>query len=282
MVHAGTVDHRSPTPTDLAGLATEVAREAAEMARTALREARHLVETKSTATDMVTATDRAIEAHILERLLNARPDDGFLGEESSERSGTSGIRWIVDPIDGTTNFFYGLPGFNTSIAAERDGEIIAGVVVDPVRDELFSATLGGGATCNGVPIRCTDATTAALALVVTGFSYRIDRRRAQARVVADLIGEVRDIRRLGAAALDLCMVAAGRVDAYFESGLQPWDRAAGVLIAREAGARVEDLHGGDPSSTFVLASSPGVFDELAATLRRLDAEEPPAPVPRTS
>lgn len=265
----------SDDPSSLCQLATEVAHHAATMTRAALLQSRLAFDTKSTQTDLVTETDRAVEAAIVARLLDARPNDGVLGEEGADRAGTSGVRWIIDPIDGTTNFFYGLPGFNTSIAAEVDGTVVAGVVIDPVRDEVFAATLHGGASCNGTPIKCRATHDVALSLVVTGFAYDAERRRAQAEVVAGLIGDVRDIRRLGAAALDLCTVAAGRADAYFESGLQPWDRAAGVLIASEAGLRVEDLHGGKPSEAFVLAATPGIFDALAALLRaqpRVEAE----------
>lgn len=269
MVHAGPVS--DVLPDELLDLAIEIAREVAGRLRTEVRHDHRNIETKSSITDMVTATDRAVEELIRTRLLAARPDDGFIGEEGADRVGTSGVTWIVDPIDGTTNFVYGLRGFNTSIAAQLDGVTIAGVVVDPLLDEYFTATIGGGAHCNGDRISCSTQTDLALSLVATGFSYDPARRTAQAEVVSSLIGEVRDIRRLGAAALDLCMVAAGRVDAYFESGLKVWDRAAGELIAREAGALVGGIDGSEPSETFMLAAPPGLFRPLQQRLHGLNA-----------
>lgn len=269
MDHAGLVS--DDLPNDLLDLAVEVAREVAARLRTAVLQDHRDIDTKSSVTDLVTATDRAIEELIRARLLDARPDDGFIGEEGADCAGTSGVTWVVDPIDGTTNFVYGLRGFNTSIAAQRDGETIAGVVVDPLLEEYFTATVGGGAYCNDEPISCSSQTEMALSLVATGFSYDPARRVAQSQVVTSLIGEVRDIRRLGAAALDLCMVAAGRVDAYFESGLKLWDRAAGTLIAREAGALVGGIDGSEPSETFVLAAPPGLFEPLQERLEALDA-----------
>lgn len=179
--------------------------------------------------------------------------------------------WVIDPIDGTTNFFYGLPGFNTSIAARLDGTVVAGVVVDPMRHEMFTATRGGGAHCDDIPIHCTAQTDLGLSLIGTGFSYRSARRIAQAQVLTGLIGEVRDIRRLGAAALDLCAVAAGRLDGYYESGLKPWDHAAGALIASEAGALVAGPKGSEPSEALTVAAAPGIFDPLMARLTALGA-----------
>ena len=261
-------------PRALVRLATEAAREAATFVRAAVRADEHITSSKSSKTDLVTETDRATERLIVERLLRERPEDGILGEEGGGSPGTSGVTWVIDPIDGTTNFVYGLPGFNTSIAASLDGEVVAGVVVDPLRDELFSATLGGGAACNDEPIACRPLADLSHTLIATGFSYLPERRVAQADVVHGLIGEVRDIRRLGAAALDLCYVAAGRVDGYFESGLQPWDLAAGGLIAREAGARVEGLRGAPAGNAMTVAAGPGIFDQLVA---RVAALEPSAP-----
>jgi myo-inositol-1(or 4)-monophosphatase len=258
-------------PDALCRLAGQVAEEAADLLRDGLGRARLEVATKSTGTDMVTEMDRAAEAHIVERLLAARPDDGVLGEEGTDRPGTSGVRWVVDPLDGTTNYLYGLPGFNVSVGAEVDGEVVAGAVFDVIRGELFSATLGGGATRDGATIRPSAATDLALALVATGFSYEADRRRRQAQVLVEVLPRVRDVRRLGAAAVDLCSVACGRVDAYYEKGLAPWDLAAGGLIAAEAGAIVTDLAGGSPRGDTVVAATPAVHGPLRALLERAGA-----------
>jgi myo-inositol-1(or 4)-monophosphatase len=225
--------------------------------------------TKSSATDLVTAYDQAAEELIVAGLRVARPDDAIVGEEGTDRTGTSGISWYVDPIDGTTNFVYDLPPWSTSIAAGDADGMIAGAVYAPVLDELFAASRGGGATLNGHPIRASDRDDVALALVATGFSYDATRRRQQATVVEELIGHVRDIRRLGSAAIDLCYVAAGRYDAYYETGLNAWDAAAGELIAREAGCRSGDHRGGPAVPRELLVAAPGVFDELQAHLARL-------------
>jgi myo-inositol-1(or 4)-monophosphatase len=184
----------------------------------------------------------------------------------SDTPGTSGYRWIVDPIDGTTNYLYGHPGFAVSIACERDGETIAGVVFDPIHDQLFAATRGGGATLNSEPIRCSEETDISRALIATGFSYDAERRREQGQVIARVIGEIRDIRRMGAAAVDLCSVACGRVDAYFERGLNAWDLAAGELIAREAGAVIEAIEGGPARPGSVLAAPSALVEPLRALL----------------
>jgi myo-inositol-1(or 4)-monophosphatase len=176
------------------------------------------------------------------------------------------VEWIVDPIDGTTNYLYGHPGFAVSIAVAVDGVVTAAVVVDPLHGDVFRATKGGGALRNGRPISPTAQTTLGQTLVATGFSYRSDRRRKQAEVLSTVMPVVRDIRRMGAAAVDLCSVACGRVDAFYERGLALWDYSAGALIATEAGATVGDLDDGPPSSEFVLAASPGVFDELRGLL----------------
>jgi len=218
--------------------------------------------TKSTATDLVTAYDRAAEALIVAGIRAARPDDAVVGEEGTNHVGTSGVSWYIDPIDGTTNFVYDLPLWSTSVAAGDAEGIFAGAVYVPALGELFAATRGGGATLNGRPIRCSDRADLGLALVATGFSYDAARRSRQGAVVAGLIGAVRDIRRLGSAAIDLCYVAAGRYDAYFEAGLNSWDAAAGELIAREAGCRTGDHHGGPPVPAELLVAAPAIFDEL--------------------
>ncbi len=258
---------------DLRVLATRIATEAAELLVERLSQTRSEVSTKTSRTDMVTEMDRTSEALLVERILAARPDDAILGEEGAKVHGTSGVRWVVDPIDGTTNYLYGHPGFSVSVAAELDGEAVVGIVVDPLHADVFSAVRGRGATRNGERIRVSARSELATALVATGFAYDASRRQRQAAVVAALIGRVRDIRRMGAASVDLCSVACGRVDAYYEKGLGPWDLAAGVLIASEAGASTGDLDGGPPSGGFVLAAAPGLFDELRGVLRAARVDE---------
>jgi myo-inositol-1(or 4)-monophosphatase len=250
--------------TSLLELAESIAQRAAAVQLERLG-SRIRVGTKSTATDMVTEVDGEVERLIVDSILAARPDDGILGEEGADVAGTSGHRWIVDPIDGTTNYLYGHPGFAVSIACERDGEVIAGVVNDPLHREQYAAVRGGGATRNGEPIRCSSETDPSKALVATGFGYDPERRRAQGEVLARIIGEIRDIRRMGAAAVDLCSVACGRVDAYFERGLNAWDLAAGELIASEAGAEITAIDGGPVRPGSVLAAAPA----LAGPLREL-------------
>lgn len=251
---------------ELLDLARTTAAEAAALILDGLQRARTLVDTKTTGTDMVTEMDRASEALILGRLLDARPDDAVLGEEGTDRSGSSGVRWIVDPIDGTTNYLYGHAGFAVSIAAEVDGRVLVGVVHDPLHGEEFTAVRGGGARRNGTVIGASTQSDLSLALVATGFSYEPERRRRQAAVLHEVLPRVRDIRRMGAASVDLCSVACGRVDAYYERGLQPWDHAAGTLIATEAGAIVGDLDDGPPTFDFCLAAPPALFAPLRDVL----------------
>lgn len=261
------------SPAALLELAAGAAREAGSLLRASLDRPRTTVATKSTATDMVSEMDRAAEALLVDRLLGARPDDGMVGEEGTDRTGTSGVRWIVDPLDGTTNYLYRLPGFAVSIAAEVDGEVVAGVVYDVAHDELFAAARGAGATRDGAPIWCSDADTLATALVATGFSYQPDRRARQAQVLVGLLPRVRDLRRFGAASVDLCAVACGRVDAYYERGLAPWDLAAGALIAQESGAMVSDFDGGPVRAGAVVAAAPGVAEALRSLLGDLAAAQ---------
>ena len=229
------------------------------------------VTTKATATDMVSEADRAAERLIVERLLAIRPDDAVLGEEGGthfDRTGvgTSGVRWVIDPLDGTTNYLYGLPAFVVSIGAELDGVGIIGVVYDPTHDELFTAIAGGGAQLNGRPIAVSGHTDLATALVGTGFAYEEERRRAEGLVVARVVPRVRDIRRSGAAALDLCNVACGRYDAFYERGLKPWDMAAGDVIVREAGGVMSAIDGGPAVAGSVLAATPAIVEPLRALL----------------
>ncbi len=232
-------------PVALRDLAVAVATEAGERIRARAGAADLRITAKSTATDPVTEVDRDVEALIVAALLDARPHDGVMGEEGADRAGTSGVRWLVDPIDGTVNFVYGIPGCNVSIGAEVDGQVVAGAVVDPLHGDTFAAAQGHGATRNGAPIRCTAVTDPAVALVGTGFGYDAGQRRRQAEILVEVLPQVRDIRRVGAAAIDICWVACGRLDGFYEQGLQPWDWAAAGLVATEAGAVVTDLRG-DP------------------------------------
>ena len=243
-------------------LASMLAQQAGSMVLEGRRAGLTEVYTKSTATDMVTEFDRASERLIVGELARLRPLDGVIGEEGSSVTGTSGINWLIDPIDGTTNYLYGLSGYNVSIAATLGPETIAAAVFLPVTNELFSASIGGGATLNGLPIRCGTTSELSQALVSTGFSYQPARRIGQAQRLTRIIGEIRDIRRLGAAAADLCFVAAGRIDAYFEEGLGPWDLAAGELIAREAGCISGDFQGGPVHPEQVLVANPLIFQAL--------------------
>jgi myo-inositol-1(or 4)-monophosphatase len=190
-----------------------------------------------------------------------------VGEEGTSTTGTSGIRWLVDPIDGTTNFLYGLPGYGVSIAAADEQGTLAGVVYVPALDELFAAHRGGGATLDGVPIRCGDRDDLSSALVGTGFSYLAERRSMQAARVTRMMPHIRDIRRLGAASVDLCFVAMGRLDAYFEEFLGPWDLAAGELIAREAGCVSGDFHGAPARPDEVVVTNGAMFGPLAQLIR---------------
>jgi myo-inositol-1(or 4)-monophosphatase len=258
-----------------------LAAETASAAATFLREGREGLgsaggdlTTKSSPTDIVTAMDRAAESMIVERLLDQRPDDGVLGEEGANRAGPSGVRWVIDPIDGTVNYLYRLPSWSVSIGVEVDGEVVAGVVHDGPCDVAWTALRGGGAFRNGARIGCSTETDLSQALLATGFSYVAERRRLQGQVVAGLLPRVRDIRRLGSAALDLCNAGAGHVDAYCEQSLNPWDLAAGGLIAREAGCRVEGLHGAPASDRLVIAAPPALFGQLHDLLAELRADEP--------
>ena len=271
-------DGRGEVPADLVAdlldLAVELARRAGALALS-MHSGLGTSDTKSSPTDVVTAADRASEELLVSGIRSARPDDGVLGEEGASFEGSSGVRWVVDPIDGTVNYLYGLPQWAVSIGVEVDGVTEVGVVLDPAKDELFTAVRGGGAQLDGRPLHCTGATELSQAMVATGFSYEAGRRARQARVLTELLPQVRDVRRLGAGALDLCAVAAGRVDAYYEQALKPWDMSAGLLIAAEAGARVGGLRGAGPGPALVLAAAPGVHDALHDLLVSLDADDDP-------
>jgi myo-inositol-1(or 4)-monophosphatase len=233
-----------------------------------------MVRTKSTPTDVVTMMDTAAEQLIASTIRAARPGDAIVGEEGADDEAAAGnrVRWIVDPIDGTVNYLYGLPQWAVSIAAEVDGVVVAGAVLDPSKRELFTAERGGGARLNGVAISGSACTDLSQALIGTGFGYDASRRARQARVLTGVLPVVRDIRRLGAASLDLCALACARLDGYFERGLNLWDYAAAGLIASEAGVRVEGLRGEPPSGDLLVAASAGVFAALHDLVAGLGAD----------
>ncbi len=225
------------------------------------------LDTKTSATDPVSDADRAAEALLVELITGERPDDGLLGEEGAARPSSSGLRWVIDPLDGTVNYLYQLDNFSVSIAVEDADGALAGVVYNPTIDRTFWATRGGGAFANGRRLQVNNPVPMDRALLATGFGYSPERRAAQGAVIAGLLPRVRDIRRIGSAALDLCAVAAGAVDGYFEEGVKAWDVAAGALIATEAGAVVSSVTPtGD--ATGCLAAGPALHAELDRELAR--------------
>ncbi len=255
---------------ELLALAHRIALEAGALAKRRREEGVTVAASKSSPVDIVTEADRETEQLIRTALKDARPDDGFFGEESGAEKGTSGLTWVVDPIDGTVNFLYGIPHYAVSIAVV-EGEpdpltwtALAAAVVNPASGEFFTATAGGGAFLGRTQLHVAPAVELSQALVATGFAYDSGERGRQGSVISQLLPSVRDIRRLGTASLDLCFVASGRMNAYFERTLSPWDHAAGALIAREAGATVKGLGDAAPSRDFILAAHP----ELALRLER--------------
>ena len=250
-------------------LAIEAARQAGALLLELRRSPAAGIRSKSSATDLVSEADERAEAAIVAAIRSKRPDDAIVAEEGSGAQGTSGVSWYVDPLDGTINYLYGIPHWSVSICcADADGAL-AGVVFDPSRDELFSSARGGGAQLGDRPLRVGDKGDLASALVATGFGYVAAQRVIQGRIIANVIGEVRDVRRFGSAALDLSYVAAGRYDAYFESVDKPWDWMAGAMLVREAGGRVIELQPTDSAFPRIIASGPYVHDDLLALLVRV-------------
>jgi myo-inositol-1(or 4)-monophosphatase len=262
---------------ELLDIARSVAEEAGALAARLRREGVEVAATKSSPIDIVTAADRATEDLIRGRLAALRPQDGFLGEESGGGAGTSGLTWVVDPIDGTANYLYDLPNWSVSIAVvEGDPDpatwtALAGVVNAPMLREVYTASLGGGAHVDGRPMQVRQPVPLDRALVATGFHYTQEIRTNQARVAQPLLARVRDLRRAGGAAIDLAYVAAGRIDAYFEQGLNPWDQAAGALLVREAGGVVRGIDGPAPTHRMLIAGQEAVVAELHAALVELGA-----------
>jgi myo-inositol-1(or 4)-monophosphatase len=217
---------------------------------------------KSSAVDFATQMDKQAEELIVKQLLTYRPDDGIIAEEGSAKESKSGITWVIDPLDGTVNYLYGLPSWNVSIAAKDNDGVVVGVVNAPSIDGFWSGVRGGGATYNGVKIKCNDPVELGKALLGTGFAYDLNLRVSQGETMAKLLPRIRDLRRNGAAAVDLCYVAMGALDGYFESSLNEWDHAAGGLIAIEAGAVVSGRGGGAPNSDLVVCAGPALHAQL--------------------
>ncbi len=271
----------------LTGLAERAAREAAALVHDGRPDRVEVATTKSSPQDVVTAMDLAAEDRLRAVLHQARPSDGILGEEQGYEPGVSGITWVIDPIDGTVNYLYGLPTYAVLVAAvaRREGSeaeapdpatwtVLASCVRAPALDRAWTATLGGGAFRDGRRLGLGAPPELGLCLLGTGFGYRREVRALQGRVVAGLLPQVRDLRRMGSAGLDLCAVADGSLDLYFERGLNPWDLAAGSLVATEAGAQVSGLHGAAAGESMTVAGHPARLPELVTLLEEAGADEP--------
>ena len=264
------------TPAELLDIARTIATEAGELIARRRREGVVIADTKSNSIDVVTFADRECEEFVKNRLAELRPEDGFYGEEGNEFPGSSGLTWVVDPIDGTVNYLYGIPQFAVSIAVVQ-GEAnpatwkqLAGVVFNPLADELYFASQGGGSWLlhDGklTELTANKESVIELSLFATGFGYSSQVRAEQAQLLTNVLPVVRDIRRAGAASLDLCAVAAGRLDGYFERGTKPWDHAAGSLVAREAGAKVGGLAGNAEGEAMIIATNPHLYPQIEKLL----------------
>lgn len=265
------------TNSDLLDIARRIGLEAGALAARRRAEGVEVAATKSSIVDVVTLADREVEAYVRAAIADVRPDDGFLGEESTGSVGGSGLTWIVDPIDGTVNYLYGIPQYAVSIAVVEGGadpaawNALAGCVVNPATGEVFTAAQGGGAYLGSQQLQVNSGVSIEQTLLSTGFSYSAETRTRQGQVLAGILGQVRDIRRAGSASLDLCWVAAGRLDAYAERGLNPWDHAAGALVVREAGGHVGGFDGDAESIRFLLAADESLAVLLEPILRDLYA-----------
>lgn len=272
-------------PTGLRAIAELLATETAELVKekraqlTGQGDLRDFAMSKSSLVDPVTIVDTLAEDHLVERITELRPQDGIIGEEGADKASMSGVSWVIDPIDGTVNFIYGLPHYAVSVAAALNGEVVAGAVVNVVTGERYSAAVGEGATVQRAgavtTLRANAVEEPAMALVATGFSYSSRRREQQGAIVARLVPQVRDIRRIGSAALDLCHLAEGRVDGYYEHGIHCWDYAAGALIAREAGAVVEApaLSVSGDEGNLTKAAAPRVAEAFFDALSHVGADQ---------
>lgn len=278
------------TPEALRDLAVRLVADTAAVIRakrselTADHDIREFTQTKSSAVDPVTIVDTLAEDTIVDALARLRPDDGIRGEEGSSKPSASGVTWIVDPIDGTVNFIYGIPQYAVSVAAAVDGRVVAGAVIDVVDGRLYSAARGAGATVadaagESTTLRASLAEAPEHALLGTGFAYSSNMRRTQAELLTAVLPHVRDIRRMGSAALDLCAVAEGRLDAYYEHGIHSWDWAAGGLIAEEAGAVADlpPLSASGAEGTPAVVMAPGLTEELGDLFRELGVYAPIRP-----
>ena len=256
---------------DLLDIAARIARQAGDLAAQRRREGLEIA-TKSVAADIVTAADKEVEAFVRAELARVRPEDGFYGEESDAQESRSGITWVVDPIDGTVNYAYGIPAWAVSIAAVEGSAdpatwtAVAGVVYNPISGEMFRASRGGGAWLGDERLSVIAEVGPAGALVATGFGYDPATHAPTLERLARVMPIARDIRRIGAASLDLAFVAAGRMDAYYEKGTNPWDHAAGVLLVEEAGGMVGGAPGGRPGKGMVIAAGPAFYDRLEKVL----------------
>ena len=249
-------------------LATEAAREAGALLLELRRSPATGIRSKSSATDLVSEADERAERAIVATIRKRRPADALVAEEGSSARGSSGVSWYVDPLDGTINYLYGIPHWSVSICCADTAGPLAGVVFDPLRDELFSAGRGAGARLGDRRLAVTDKGALATALIATGFGYDAAQRTTQGRLLESVLGAVRDVRRAGAASLDLAFVAAGRLDGYFESVDKPWDWMAGAMLVREAGGRVTELDPADPAFPRIIASGPGIHYDLVTLLAR--------------
>ena len=273
------IENKRPTGTkqvDLFELLT-LAKQTAALGAAIHREgmgAEHRVATKSTRTDLVTEIDREAENTMVKALVKARPDDAIVAEEGSARDGKTGVRWIIDPLDGTVNYVYGYPAFAVSICAEVDGKYRVGVVHDSFHGRVYAGILGHGANCDGVPIRVNPVAELSDALLGTGFSYHAAARARQGEQLARVLPRARDIRRSGSAAIDLCLLATGQIDAYYEAGLNPWDYAAGGVIATEAGARVMAFFPKSGPVPLIVAGNPRISEKLFDLLSEIGAIDP--------
>lgn len=272
------------TVTALRDLAVRLATAAGALVREGRPERVVVAATKSSEVDPVTVMDRASEELLREMIAAERPDDAILGEEGDDVPGTSGLTWVLDPIDGTVNYLYGVASWAVSVAVVAGPPepgawtVLAGCVHSVPDGRTWSAGLGEGATRDGAPIRVGAAASLGTSLVGTGFGYDAGRRAQQAQVLAQVLPRIRDIRRLGSAAIDLCLLADGSIDLYYERGLNPWDMAAGVVVATEAGAVVTGLRGGPAGNAMTVAGPAGLVAELAGILEEAGADGVEEPV----